>query len=95
MTDTANQPYEQPAPIDEPLPDNAPPEKKRARRTELERLELRYQSKQNVVETGRARVKAREDDRDLAMRELRVAEQELDLIGRMIELAKAQQELTQ
>ncbi len=48
-----------------------------------------------MVETGRARVKAREDDRDLAMRELRVAEQELDLIGRMIELAKAQQELTQ
>jgi hypothetical protein len=75
--------------------DKAPPPKRVHRRTELERLELRYQSKQNVVETSKVRVKARQAELDVAQRELFVSEQELDLIGRMIDLAKAQQELAQ
>jgi hypothetical protein len=78
------------------VPDDAAPEKKRVhRRTELERLQLRYQSKQNVVDTCKSRVESREAELAAAQRELRVSEQELDLIGRMIELARAQQELSQ
>lgn len=70
------------------------PEKKRVhRRTQYERLQLQLQSKQNVVDKDKTRVKARLDDLEQAQRELFVSEQELDLIGRMLELAKAQQEL--
>ena len=78
----------------EPVPD-APPPKRVHRRTQAERLQQQYQSKQNVVDTCKARVQTREAELAAAQRELRVTEQELDLIGRMLELARAQQELSQ
>lgn len=78
----------------EPAPDSPPP-KRVHRRTQAERLQQQYQSKQNVVDTCKARVQTREAELAAAQRELRVTEQELDLIGRMLELARAQQELAQ
>ena len=81
-------------PEPEPVPD-VPPPKRVHRRTQAERLQQQYQSKQNVVDTCKARVQTREAELAAAQRELRVTEQELDLIGRMLELARAQQELAQ
>jgi hypothetical protein len=103
MTAADTQPYESVetgTPIDESIakakaPDEQPPPKRVHRRTQAERLQQQYQSKQNVVDTCKARVQTREAELAAAQRELRVTEQELDLIGRMLELAKAEQELAQ
>jgi hypothetical protein len=99
MTMTDTQPMTPLADTLEPDPPpvtlaSAPP-KRVHRRTQAERLEQQHQSKQNVVDTCKARVQTREAELAAAQRELRVTEQELDLIGRMLELARAQQELSQ
>jgi hypothetical protein len=70
-------------------------DKKRVhRRTQYERLLVQLQSKQNVVTKSKQRVEARQAELEDAERELRMSEQECDLVRRMLDLAKEQQSLS-